>query len=266
MKVPDSIVWVVGSNPTDGQLKMLTVEEVETGKRLHAYGFYDGHQWRYPNAEKCPIEINPTSGRRMASVVAWAELPVIPRFEGCEPVPIQNRIIQSVEWRTSGKPDNFRNVNVTLEDKEKGDRKQSRAYWNDHQWRYTSTDNLVEEDDRPYRVVAWAEEIILQPLEEHACRVTFGQAIEALKLGHKVTRAGWNEKGAYLWLLPAAVVKAEWCREPHLKEVAEANGGEIECLGSIRMYTVNASGRKAVLTGWLASQTDVLAEDWRIVE
>lgn len=92
--------------------------------------------------------------------------------------------------------------------------------------------------------------------------MTFGRAIEALKHGKRVAREGWNGKGMYLWLLPAAMVKAEWCREPHLKAVAEANGGEIEALGSIRMMTAN----KKVLTGWLASQTDMLSEDWVILE
>jgi len=90
---------------------------------------------------------------------------------------------------------------------------------------------------------------------------TFGDAIAALKSGKRVSRAGWNGKDMYLWLLPAAMVKAEWCREPHLKAMAEANGGEIEALGSIRMMTAD----KKVLTGWLASQTDVLAEDWTIL-
>lgn len=96
--------------------------------------------------------------------------------------------------------------------------------------------------------------------------MTFGDAIEALKIGRRVTRAGWNGRGMYLWLMPAATVKAEWCREPHLKRLAEENGGEIECLGSIRMFTVDASGRRAVLTGWLASQSDMLAEDWIVLE
>lgn len=90
----------------------------------------------------------------------------------------------------------------------------------------------------------------------------FGKAIEALKEGKKVARKGWNGKGMYLWLLPAAKVKAEWCKEPHLKALAEENGGEVEALGSIRMLTAD----KKVLTGWLASQTDMLSEDWEIVE
>ena len=96
--------------------------------------------------------------------------------------------------------------------------------------------------------------------------LAFGSAISALKAGRRVTRAGWNGRGMYLWLMPAATVKAEWCREPHLKQIAEANGGEVECLGSIRMFTVNAQGRRAVLTGWLASQADILAEDWEILD
>jgi hypothetical protein len=97
---------------------------------------------------------------------------------------------------------------------------------------------------------------------ETSNQVDFGSAITALKQGKRVARAGWNGKGMYLWLLPAAKVKAEWCREPHLKAVAEANGGEIEALGSIRMMTAD----RKVLTGWLASQTDMLSEDWVILQ
>jgi hypothetical protein len=90
----------------------------------------------------------------------------------------------------------------------------------------------------------------------------FGWAIRQLKEGNRVQRTGWNGKGMYLWLLPAATVRAEWCREPHLKAQAEANGGEIEALGSIRMMTAD----KKVLTGWLASQTDMLSDDWQLAD
>lgn len=91
--------------------------------------------------------------------------------------------------------------------------------------------------------------------------MNFGEAIAALKEGKKVARQGWNGKGMYLWLMPAAIVKAEWCKEPHLKFLAEENGGEIEALGTIRMLTAD----KKILTGWLASQTDILSEDWMII-
>jgi hypothetical protein len=88
--------------------------------------------------------------------------------------------------------------------------------------------------------------------------MTFGEAIEALKQGKKVARSGWNGKGMYLWLLPATKVPAEWCKEPHLKSLAEQNGGVVECLASIRMKTAD----NKILTGWLASQSDMMADDW----
>lgn len=90
----------------------------------------------------------------------------------------------------------------------------------------------------------------------------FGNAIKALKFGYKVRRKGWNGKGMFLWLKPAAVVKAEWCKDPMLKELAEKNGGEIPALGTICMLTAQGE----ILSGWLASQTDVLSEDWEIVK
>jgi hypothetical protein len=91
--------------------------------------------------------------------------------------------------------------------------------------------------------------------------LTFGEALEALKKGSKIARQGWNGKGMYLWLLPATEVKKEWIKDPMLLSVF-GDRDVLPCLGSIRMLT--ATGE--VLTGWLASQSDMLAEDWRIVE
>ena len=65
----------------------------------------------------------------------------------------------------------------------------------------------------------------------------------------------------YLWLLPAQNVKKEWVKDPILLDVFGDND-TLNCLGSIRMKT--ATGE--VLTGWLASQTDMLSEDWGIIE
>lgn len=92
--------------------------------------------------------------------------------------------------------------------------------------------------------------------------MNFGKAIEALKQGKKVARKGWNGKNMFLWLKPAAVVKAEWCKDPILKAIVENNGGEIPALGTICMLTA----QKEILSGWLASQSDMLAEDWETIE
>ena len=103
---------------------------------------------------------------------------------------------------------------------------------------------------------------IVEPKEEEKMKnLTFGAAIEALKQGKKVTRMGWNGKSMYLWLKPATTIKAEWCKDPMLKEIVDANGGEAEALGTICMKTAD----NKILTGWLASQTDMLSEDWMIL-
>lgn len=92
--------------------------------------------------------------------------------------------------------------------------------------------------------------------------MTFGQAIEAMKQGKKVARKGWNGKGMYVWVMPGSTVKnCKTIVDPHLAEIDKAEG-EIRFLGSVRMRTATGD----VLTGWLASQTDMLSEDWCIVE
>lgn len=94
----------------------------------------------------------------------------------------------------------------------------------------------------------------------------FGKALEALKAGKKVARKGWNGKGMFLWLKPATEIKSEWCKDPMLKDLVDANGGTLAALGTICMYTHDSTGRKAILTGWLASQSDMLLEDWEILD
>jgi len=96
--------------------------------------------------------------------------------------------------------------------------------------------------------------------------MTFGEAIEALKQGKKVARAGWNGKGMYIWMKPPFVIKPEMCSDPMLKQSVIDNGGELLGLPTLSMFTHDGTGRKAVLSGWLASQSDMLLEDWKVVE
>ena len=101
--------------------------------------------------------------------------------------------------------------------------------------------------------------------------MTFGLAIEALKKGLRVARAGWNGKGMWLSLScgpggDAAAGRREIAFEnfwsSNNSEYARQNGGSAVVLPCITMKT--ATGE--ILMGWLASQTDMLAEDWAIVE
>lgn len=76
---------------------------------------------------------------------------------------------------------------------------------------------------------------------------TFGEALEALKAGSKVARMGWNGRGIFLEL-----------QRPTSKSKMTAPYIYIDTTG---LDTDNPNAPK-VLVPWLASQTDMLAEDW----
>ena len=113
----------------------------------------------------------------------------------------------------------------------------------------------------PDGYISWCPKAQFEAAGRPVDGMTFGMAVEMMKQGRKVARRGWNGKGMWLWLLPAAEVKREWCKDPRLLEVM-GERDSLSCLGSIRMRT--ATGE--VLTGWLASQTDILADDWCLVD
>jgi len=90
----------------------------------------------------------------------------------------------------------------------------------------------------------------------------FGWAIQQLKEGKRVARNGWN--GMFLWLLPAGQIPKTAIHDEALRKVMDeyVAGDTFNALPSIRMWTRDSTGRWGVLTGWLASQTDMLSEDW----
>jgi hypothetical protein len=97
----------------------------------------------------------------------------------------------------------------------------------------------------------------------------FGDALRALKAGEKVARAGWNGKGMWLSLscdggslAMARSIPSQGFWSENNRRYAEDNGGHATVLPCITMKT--ATGE--ILMGWLASQSDMLAEDWGIVQ
>lgn len=115
---------------------------------------------------------------------------------------------------------------------------------------------------KPNEYVSWCPKAEFDAVSHPIDGMTFGMAIEAMKQGKKVARAGWNGKGMYVWIMPGSTVKdCKTITDPHLKAIDEAEG-EIRFLGSVRMRTATGD----VLTGWLASQTDMLSDDWVIVD
>ena len=111
--------------------------------------------------------------------------------------------------------------------------------------------------------ISWSPADVFERAYRPCSGMDFGNALNSLKLGLKVTRAGWNGKGMWLVLVPGTP-------NAELREgtpYRTALGQEFcEILPHIDMWTTNAEGRRAMLPGWLASQTDMLADDWQIVE
>ena len=96
--------------------------------------------------------------------------------------------------------------------------------------------------------------------------MNFGQALEAIKDGKTVQRQGWNGKGMFIYLNKGSASTA-FTRE----ETVEGIRGDLFELGAegtiTRLPNLNMrAATGSTVTGWLASQTDLLAEDWQIIE
>ena len=94
----------------------------------------------------------------------------------------------------------------------------------------------------------------------------FGDAIREMKMGRKVARRGWNGKNMWVALTPGSTCPAGSARDGHATfhravELPSAES-EVVLLPHIDMRTADGS----MVVGWLASQTDMLAEDWVIVK
>jgi hypothetical protein len=83
----------------------------------------------------------------------------------------------------------------------------------------------------------------------------FGEAIELAEQGNKITRDGWNGKGQYVFLIPDYTFKRE--EVPALKDDPRE---EITFWGC---FCIMTTGGK-VQMGWLATQSDIQATDWRM--
>jgi len=96
---------------------------------------------------------------------------------------------------------------------------------------------------------------------------TFGQALEALKEGKRCSREGWNGKGMFIFQRPGDTLPQDFL--PKVKSLPDstkaflvAQKREIAFLPYLCMYA--ATGE--IVNGWLASQTDMLATDWCILD
>lgn len=120
-------------------------------------------------------------------------------------------------------------------------------------------DGGKQNDSRHKGYISWSPLDVFERAYRPTTGMTFGMAIEALKAGKKVSRAGWNGKGMWLGLVtPKDDERAPGKIDYAIFGLAGAVG---PCLPWIGMRTADDK-----FVPWLASQTDMLAEDWELVE
>lgn len=86
--------------------------------------------------------------------------------------------------------------------------------------------------------------------------MNFGEALHLLKQGHKAHRLGWNGRGVFIYLVPAAKYPA------HRNEL----GTMVPHADSDGMVSYNAyfaiKNVDGTVSTWVPSVNDCLAEDW----
>jgi hypothetical protein len=101
----------------------------------------------------------------------------------------------------------------------------------------------------------------------------FGQAIRHVKDGKLVAREGWNGKGMFIFLRPADTIQTQGdgftiqqvkSLPQAVKEYYQSRPDTMAVM--FTPYLCMKAADNTIVNGWLASQTDMLAEDWHIVE
>jgi len=113
--------------------------------------------------------------------------------------------------------------------------------------------------------ISWSPAYVFDRAYQPQDALSFGHALVAMKAGHKVARAGWNGKGMWVALTPgsnfASVHAKDGHAAKHRANEMDEGGTVIHLLAHIDMRAADG----AMVVGWLASQTDMLADDWQIV-
>lgn len=130
----------------------------------------------------------------------------------------------------------------------------TRLFPHDLLWVLRDDWEIVEDDEQTSNLTA-----TLVPVPDFS----FSVALDYLKQGKKVARKGWNGKGMFLVLCPGSAVPADRMKVKAVKKFYQDVKQDTVIINPhIDMKAVDGT----YVTGWLASQTDMLADDWNIVE
>ena len=100
----------------------------------------------------------------------------------------------------------------------------------------------------------WSPKNVFEEAYRPTDAMSFGLAIEAAKKGMRIARRGWNGKGQYVELATGI---------SYTTADGTVVNTEHQAIGNRALAFVGTGG---VQMGWLASQADMLADDWEIVE
>ena len=107
--------------------------------------------------------------------------------------------------------------------------------------------------------ISWSPEHVFKSAYSSNGNWDFGQALTLLKRGHKLQRKGWNGKGMWIILVPGSTGIRPVAGTPYSNAGLTEN---VDINEHIDMYTADG----AMQPGWLASQADMLAEDWQLAD
>lgn len=113
---------------------------------------------------------------------------------------------------------------------------------------------------------------------EEVILVSFGTALEAAKEGKRVAREGWNGKGMFIFMRPADELEVSFVIDKvkslpqsvkdFFKARDENEASSEQGLTKVKFgsYLCMKAADGTIVNGWLASQTDMLSEDWVILD
>lgn len=105
--------------------------------------------------------------------------------------------------------------------------------------------------------ISWSPKDVFEKAYKPTTGMDFGMAVSAMKEGHKISRAGWNDKRMFL----RYVAKGMYDVACGVVDFSAENPCNPSLLPWIGMKTADNC-----FVPWLASQTDMLATDWVLVE
>ncbi|NBO98821.1 MAG: DUF2829 domain-containing protein [Proteobacteria bacterium] len=112
----------------------------------------------------------------------------------------------------------------------------------------------------------------IENVREGTVNLSYGKAIEALKEGKIVARQGWNGKGMFIFQRPSDTISI--ASIGNIKSLPQSvkdyfskfESEQVDTVVKFTAYLCMKAADGTIVNGWLASQTDMLAEDWYVVE